>query len=96
MTTGFLLSAIAMSSAFYVCGAVICRVRHRSSQISKPWLLLHVFAFALAGWLAADALVVGVTYWAAGTGLCLAMYIRLSRRAWDNGVPSIASAGAES
>lgn len=86
----FALNMMALSSALYVCGAMICRVRHPSSQMSRAWRSLHVIVVGLAGWLGADALVVGVTPWAATVGVCLGGYVWLTRKAWINGVPSIA------
>lgn len=90
-----MLDLIAVVAALYICGAIICRVRHRSSHMGRTWRLLHVLIFSLGGWLAADAIVIGVTPWASCTGVVLAIYMWATREAWANGVPAIAGTGAK-
>lgn len=90
MTITALINLAALVAALYICGAAVCRVRHARSSMRPVWLLLYLIVFALAAWLAADAIVVGVNTWSALTALAIALYVRITAGAWANGVPAIA------
>lgn len=90
MTITALLNMAALVAALYICGAAVCRVRHARSSMRPVWLIMYVEVFALAAWLAAESLAVGVSAWSALTAVTIALYVRMTAGAWINGVPAIA------
>ena len=76
--------------ALYVCGACVCRLRHRSSDVRVEWRLLNVGMFALSAWLVADVLSHRMGLWALCVVLIAALYVRMTAGAWSDGVPPIA------
>lgn len=85
-TEAFLL--IATTSAAYVVGASICRLRH--GALAKTWATLYAAVLGLAMWTVLDLVQGSATLRDGAIVIAVAAYVFMTRKSWSEGVPRIA------
>ena len=83
-----LVTLTGLTACLYVVGASVCRLRHGS--LSYAWATLYTAVMANALWTATDIIGGDGDLRDALIALLTAAYLHLTRRAWSEGVPSIA------
>jgi hypothetical protein len=87
-----LLMFFAISCAFYIAWASICRLRH--GQVSRLWATLYTAVLGHAMWTLWDIVCAKASMRDALILISVALYVHLTRSAWDGGVPTVARPNA--
>jgi hypothetical protein len=83
-------NSIAFFAAIYTAGGAICRFRHSSHHMQKKWIAIYYAMFCLAIWAMLNILIAGIDLWGCAVCVSIAVYIHLTKSAWDKGVATIA------
>lgn len=88
------LNMLALACSVYACGGAICRLRHSAAGMSRVWIFLYWYIFALSAWSVAAIMTAPLDALNCLTSIGVGIYIWATAHSWKNGIPPIAQRDA--